>query len=148
MALAVSMVAVFLVLVMLAALILAMPMTCLILRHINIVVPPVTHEIDRLAASIVFAAVFAPVFLVTGGHMKVDGLMNNTDRRGVNHDGLCVNEFGLRIVPDINTAVEARLADTDRHTDIGCLRRDGKKDHHDGEQNVFHVCSPPLIFHT
>jgi hypothetical protein len=31
------------------------------------------------------------------------------------------------------------LADADRHTDVGGLRRDGKKDYHEGEQKMFHA---------
>jgi len=112
-------IAVFVSLVFLPAVILAI--LRLMMRHIDIVVPPVTHEIDRLAASIIFAAVLAPFFLMTGRHVQVDRLINNTGRSMPNHDGLCVNELGLRIIIDVNAAIKTRLADADRHTDIGCL---------------------------
>ena len=94
----------------------------LLMRCIDVIVPSFLDEIDRTAASIVLAAVLAPVLCVTGGHMHVDGLMNNTDRRRMNYDGSCVDDFGVGKTPYVNTAVEARLGDTDRHADIGCLR--------------------------
>ena len=50
------------------------------------------------------------------------------NRRGPNHDGSCVNKFRLRKLSDVNASIEAGLADTDRHTDIGRLCRIGKKD--------------------
>ena len=106
-------------LVFLSAVILAM--TRLILRYIDIVVPPVTHEIDRSAAGIIFVAVLAPFFLMTRRHVQVDRLINDTCRSVPDYDGLCVNEFGLRIVSDVNAAIKTRLADADKHTDIGCL---------------------------
>ena len=137
MAFTMPLIAVFVSLVVLPAVILAM--TCLILRYIDIIIPPVTHEIDRLAASIIFAAVLAPFFLMTGRHVQVNRLIDNTGRSMPNHDGLCVNELGLRVVSDVNAAIKAGLADADRHTDIGCLCRDGKKNYHDGGQKMFHA---------
>lgn len=127
----VSMVAVFITLVMLAAVILAI--ASLVMRYIDIVVPPIAHEIDRLAAGIIFAAVLAPVFRMTRRHMHVDGLSYDVNRRGTNHDGSCVNAFRLRKISDVNASIKARLADTDRHTDIGCLCRGGDKGYHDGK---------------
>jgi len=132
MAFTVSMIAVFIALVMLFTVTLAM--MCLILRYIYIIIPPVTNEVDRLATGIVLAAVFAPVFIVTWRHMQVDWLIDNTGRRGSNHNGFYVNEFGLRCVSDVDAAVKARLANANRYADIGCLRGGGKQDYHGGEQ--------------
>jgi hypothetical protein len=42
-------------------------MTCLVLRHINIIVPSVFYEIDRPAAGIIFSAMLAPLLFMTGG---------------------------------------------------------------------------------
>ena len=113
------MIAVLVSLVFLPVVILAIPR--LMMRHIDIVVPPTLHEIDRSAASIIFSAMLAPVFLMTRRYVQVDWLINDTDRRVPNHDRSCVNEFGLRKVSDVNVAIKARLAYGDRHTDIGCL---------------------------
>ena len=93
----------------------------LVLRHIDIVVPPITHEIDRLAAGVIFAAVLFPVFFMSGRYVQVDWLGNTTGSSLSNHDGSCVNEFWLRKVSDVNVTIKAGLADADRHADIGCL---------------------------
>jgi len=92
----------------------------LIMRHIDIIVPTIPHEIDRLAAGVIFAAVLAPFFLMTWGYVQVDWLVNSTGRSLPDHDGSCVNEFGLRGVSDVNAAIKARPADAYRHADIGC----------------------------
>ena len=93
----------------------------LVLRHIDIVVPPITHEIDGLAASIVFAAVLFPVFLMAWRYVQVDWLGNTTATSLPNYYRLCVNELWLRKVPNVNVAIKARLADADRHADICCM---------------------------
>jgi hypothetical protein len=131
------MIAVFVSLVFLPAVILGI--SRLMLRYIDIIVPPVTNEIDRLAAGIIFAAVLAPVLLMTRRHVQVHRLINNAGRHGSNHDGSRVNEFGLREASDVNASIKTGLADADRHTDIGCLCCDGTKDDHDGEQKMFHT---------
>ena len=112
-------IALFVSLVLLPVMILAI--TRLMMRHVYIVVPTITHEIDRLAASVIFAAVLAPVFLMTRRYVQVDWLVSSTSRSMPDLNGSCVNEFWLRIVSDVNAAIKTRLADADRHTDISCL---------------------------
>jgi hypothetical protein len=133
-------VALFMSSVMLIAVILAV--TRLIVRHVDIIIPLIMHEIDGSVTSLIFAAVLAPVFLMTGRYVQVDWLIRSTGTLS-NHDRSRVNEFGLRSVSNVNAAIKSWLADADRHTDISCLCRDGKKDYHDGEQNMFHA---PLFF--
>ena len=48
----------------------------LVMRHIDIVVPFVAHEIDRSSASIIFLTVLAPVFLMTRRYVQIDRLDN------------------------------------------------------------------------
>lgn len=97
--------------------------TRLLLRHINIIVPSITYEIGRAATGIVFMAVLAPVFRMTGRYMQVDWLMNNAIRCRMNNDWSRVNDFWLREITDINAAIKAWLTNADRHPDtgIGCL---------------------------
>ncbi len=108
-------------------------MTLLIIRHVDVTIPPVANEINGTAASVVFVAVLAPMFLMTGRHMHIDGLIDNANWRGLNYDWLRVYDFRPGSVTDVNSAVETRLADTDRNTDVGCLRRDGNKHYYDCE---------------
>ena len=117
MALAMPIFAVFVSFVMLSAIFLRI--TCLLMRHIDIVVPVVFYKIDRTAAGIVFAAVLAPVLRMTGRYVHIYWLINDTDRCGMNYDRSCVNEFRPGKTPNVNAAVKAGLGDTDRHTDIG-----------------------------
>src|SRR5512136_1863603 len=83
------------------------------IRHINIVVPLVTHEIDGSSASIIFLTVLAPVLLMTRRYVQIKRLLDNVTRCGSNHDGSWVNEFRVRSVPNVNTSIKTRLADTD-----------------------------------
>lgn len=96
-----------------------LPMTRLILGHINVIVPSIAHEIDGTATGIILGAVLAPVFLMTGRYVHVHRLIDNPGRSCMNHDGFCVDNFRLRIISDVNAAIKAGLADTDRHPDIG-----------------------------
>jgi hypothetical protein len=107
--------------------------TCMVLRHINILVPPVSHEIDGVAAGIISVAVPAPVLRMTGGYAHVDRLCENHGR-GPDHDRSCVYDFRLRKATDVDTAIKARLADTDGHSDIGSVCcRGSDKGYHEGE---------------
>lgn len=135
-----SMIAVLVFTVVFVAVFLAVlpGLMCLIMGYICFVVPFIAYEIDGAAASVIFEAVLTPVFLMTGRYMHVDRLINDTDRRGLNYDWMCVNDLRLRKVPDVDATVKARLADTDRHADIGGVCRHGTKDDHDGEQYMFH----------
>lgn len=99
-----------------------LPMTRLILGHVNVIVPSIAHEIDGAATGIILGAVLAPVFLMTGRYVQVDRLIDNPGRNCMNHDGFCVDNFRLRIISDVNAAIKAGLADTDRHRDIGGIR--------------------------
>ena len=96
-----------------------LPMTRLILGHIYVIVPSIAHEIDGAATGIILGAVLAPVFLMAGRYVHVDRLIDNPGRSCMNHDGFCVDNFRLRIISDVNAAIKAGLADTDRHPDIG-----------------------------
>jgi len=79
---------------------------CLIMRHIDIIVPLIFHEIDRSVTGVVLTAMLAPFFLMTGSYVQADWLINNTGRRPSNHDGVCVNDFRLRCVSDVNAAIK------------------------------------------
>jgi hypothetical protein len=47
-------------------------------RRVLIFVPIVIYKVDRLATSVVLAAILAPVFLVFCGHAHVDRLLYHT----------------------------------------------------------------------
>lgn len=98
-------------------------MLFLITRHIFLVVPTVPNEIDPFTASVVFAAMLAPVFGVPGRHMQIHRL--TTDRDTMNHHRFAVDQLRSRIIIDVDLSVKAGLADADRYADIGSDSRRG-----------------------
>ena len=50
----------------------AIAITVLVTRHVFVVVPVVSHKVDRPAAGVVFRAMPAPVLLVARPHVQVD----------------------------------------------------------------------------
>lgn len=101
----------------------AVAMLFLITRHIFLVVPVVPNKIDPLTASVVFAAMLAPVFGVTRRHMQIHRL--TTDRNSMNHHRLAIDHLRLRIIIDVDLSVKTGLTDTDRYADIGSDSRRG-----------------------
>lgn len=91
----------------------------LLMRHIDILVPLLAHEVDRLAAGIIFAAVLFPILGMTGRYVQIDRFLDDMNRRRPDHDGLSINHLRPRCVPDVKAAVKARLADAYGHPDIG-----------------------------
>jgi hypothetical protein len=79
------------------------------------------------------------MFFMAGRYTHIDRLIYDSGGHRLNHDGFCVNEFGLRCVSDVDAAVKTGLADAYRYTNIGSLHGGGKKDYHDGEQKMFHA---------
>jgi hypothetical protein len=104
----------------------------MLLRHIDILVPPVAHEIDGSAAGIISVAVSVPAFRMAGGNPQVDRLSNDNVRRP-NHDRPRVYDFRLRKASDVDAAIKTRLADTDGHAHIGSVSRGCEKGYQDGE---------------
>jgi len=123
-----------------------MPMTTaviaapvLVTRHVFVVVPVVSHKVDRPAAGVVPRAMLTPVFLVPRRHVQVDRRGGNKLRRPLDHDGLPENQLWLRDVANIDLPVEAGLADADRHTHIGGKRRGHTHAEHSRTQDFFHT---------
>ena len=93
--------------------------------YIYIVVPMVLHKEHRLAAGVVFVAVFAPMFGVAGRDAQID-------RRAVHwypidHSGLAIDHLWLRIPADLESTIKAWLSDADGNTHIsGEYRRGGQ----------------------
>lgn len=78
----------------------------------------VTHEIHRLAARAVLAAITRPVLGMAGRHAHVDGALVHGHRRLLDDDRLGVDQHGL-LVTDIDTPIKTGLRHTDADTDIG-----------------------------
>ena len=106
-----------------------MPMTVSVLgvlrgtltRDVDLVVPALLDEVDAFAAGVVLAAVLLPVLGVAGRDAQVDRrtLHRNGDRRGLHDDRLLVHHLRGRPVADLDPAINTRLADGDRDSDVG-----------------------------
>ncbi len=103
----------------LIALLLGIMCMSLLMRNIDIIVPFVFYEIDRMATGIVLTAVLAPVLRMSRRHVQVNRLIDDACRSGMNDEGSCVNNFGMGKTPDVNAAVKARLGNADGHPNIG-----------------------------
>src|SRR5882757_2394224 len=110
----------------------------LVTRHVFVVVPVISHKVDRSAAGVVPRAMLTPVFLVPRRHVQVDRRGGNKLRRPLDHDGLPENQLWLRDVANIDLPVEAGLADADRHTHIGGKRRGHTGAEHSRKQDFSH----------
>jgi hypothetical protein len=101
------------------------------MRHIDIMVPRVANEIDVSVAGIILGAVLLPIFCMAGRHSQINRLLNNPNRRGSNQDWFWVNNFRSRGVSNVDMSIKARLPDTDGHTDISSVCRNGNKGYED-----------------
>ena len=86
-------------------------------RNILTVVPVILNKIDPLAAGVVLVAMPSPVLRVAARHAQVDRLVGN--RCALDQDRLPIDDSRGRIVPDVEAAIEAGLADADRYTNVG-----------------------------
>jgi hypothetical protein len=68
----------------------------------------VAHKVDRLVTGLVTPAVTTPVFVVSGGHMHVNGA-HLVCRTGRNDHGLGIDHGRWRLIADIDAAVHTGL---------------------------------------
>ena len=93
-----------------------------ILRGIDIVVPPVLHEVDRGAAGTVLAAMLAPVLCMTRWHMQVQRLPGYLDL--LDDYGLAIDQRRAWVlIANLDLAVKAGLTDADRNANISSESR-------------------------
>jgi len=109
----------------------------LVSRYIHVIIPLVPYEIDRPATSIVFVAMFVPMFCVTRRHVQIDWSIHH--RHGADDYRLRIDNLRSREVSNIDLPIKAWLADTDRHAYIGGLGRNGKSNCDQDEEKLFHT---------
>lgn len=124
------------------AIIPAVTMLFLVTRDILAVVPVVLHKVDPLAAGVVFAAVLAPMFGVARRYAQIDGRAAHW--YPLDYSRLMIDYLWLRIAADVESAIEAGLADADGNTDIvrECRGGDGGSNYRRCDQKTFHFESP------
>lgn len=101
------------------AIVLAMPFP--VARRIFTVVPVISHEINLFATGAIFMTVLAPMLGVTGRDAEIK--RRTAVGHTFDHYWLWVDEGRGGKTADIESPVEAGLADIDRDADIGGLGR-------------------------
>jgi hypothetical protein len=97
--------------VLVTLIILAITMLFLVTRHVLAMVPTVLHKEDPLTASIVFTAVPAPIFDVPRGDSQID--RRAPPWHSLDCYRLTIEYLWWRIATDVESAIEAGLADAD-----------------------------------
>src|SRR5262252_212048 len=113
--------------------------TITVVRNVHVVVPAFLHEVDRLATCVVLSAVLVPVLCVSRRHMQVDRLTHHPHRHGSDQDRFRVDQLRWWQASDVDTTIEAGLADADRYADISsdCCTTEGYQRRHRAKE-AFH----------
>lgn len=121
----------------------AITMPLLVTRNIFAVIPAVFHKVDPFAAGIVFVAVLAPVLGVARRYAQIDRWAAH--RHPLDDSRLTIDHLWRRIAADIEPAIEAGFADTDRDANVGSKGGggdDGNGHYCCGDQQTFHIEHP------
>ena len=104
----------------------ALPLSASVMVAVIVVVaamvlahPALLYEVDGLPAGAVAAAMPAPVVLVVGRHVEIDGTLIHGNRSGRDHYRLRVHNSWLREVADVDSTIDTGLVNTDRYPDVG-----------------------------
>jgi hypothetical protein len=132
--------------VLVAVIIPTIMISFLITRNILAIVPVVVHKEDLLAAGVVFATVFTPMFGMARGDVQINRWAVSPQHPPLHDYGLTVDYAWRRVVANIKAAIEPGLAYTDRNVNVGSKYRDSDSNSGDsrGNQKTFHIV-PPLV---
>src|SRR5689334_7165873 len=89
-----------------------------VVRNVDVVVPAVLYEINGLPARVVAIAELAPVLRMPGRNAQIDRLAHRTGR-ALDDDRLRIHDARRGRAADVDAAVEPRLADANRYSDVG-----------------------------
>ena len=81
------------------------------------VVPVIPDEIDALATGAVFRAVLGPMLGMARRNAQINGRSGYRNRRDDHRTG--IDQYRRGIASDVDTTIEARLADIDRNAHVG-----------------------------
>lgn len=90
-----------------------------ITRDVLVVIPVVLYKVDPLAAGVVPVAMLAPVLAMPGRYAHIDRLFYHDNP--LDDPRLTIDHTWLRVwvIADVDSPIEARLADANRHSDVG-----------------------------
>lgn len=84
-----------------------------IVGYVSPGIPVMPDEVDRLAAGVVLAAMVAPIALIAGAYVQINGWRQWRALNAYSHDGCAIDEAGRRRIADIHAAVKSRVAQVD-----------------------------------
>ena len=97
----------------------AVSVSRLIFRYIDVVIPLIFHEIDGPATGIILMTMLTPVFCVSRRNIQIDGRRSLHSRRYVSdYNGCWINDLWPRKVSDVDSAIKSRLTDAYRDANI------------------------------
>ena len=88
-------------------------------RDVDVAVPILLYEVDRLTTSVVLAAMLSPVFSVAGRDMEVNRLAHDANGYRLNDYRLRVDQLRRWKIADVNATIEAGFANVNRHAYFG-----------------------------
>lgn len=108
-------------------------------RCVLFLVPIIANEIDGSSARVIFGAMLAPVFFMTGRNMQINRLCTDDNGRPWADDRLGVDHRGSRDSADVDLSKKARLANSNRDADVtrDCRGGDSRDDR--DNQKMLHV---------
>ncbi len=90
-----------------------------VVRDVDVVVPILLHEVDRLTTRVVLAAMLPPIFRVAGRDMKVNRSAHNANRYRLNDYRLGIDQLGRWNIANVNATIVPGFADVNRHAYFG-----------------------------
>jgi hypothetical protein len=108
------------------------------------VVPVVLHKVDPLVAGVIFVAIPGPILAMARGYAQIDRFALyhyplDDSRVTIDH-----SRRRIRIIANVESAIEAGLADANRNSNVGseCRSGNGGSSYCRCNQKTFHVESP------
>jgi len=92
-------------------------------RGILAVVPVVLHKVDPLVAGVIFSTVPGPMLAMARGYAQIDWLALITSAH--DYSGLTIVQSRLWKIADVESPIEAGVADANRNSDVGSECRGG-----------------------
>ena len=128
--------------VFVTAVITAMTMLFLVTRSVLALVPVVMHKEDPLAAGVVFAAVLVPMFGMARRYAQID--RRAFHRHPLDCYRLTIDHLWRRKAADVESTIEAGVADGDRDSNVGSEHwgSNGDSGNCRCDQKTFHVEFP------
>src|SRR3990167_5884395 len=112
--------------------------------------PLLLHEVHRLAARLVAAAIATPVLLMCRWHVQVDGaaFIDHGGRRDDHRLGVHQLRLTIAAIADVDPAVHPGLVDADGHPHVGFRHHGGQGTSGQRQSEQFFHVGLPTVSHV